>query len=203
MDEKNVTGTIPENVSGKVINAESSKELLDKNSAESLYAIAKQRLLDVNNWNSIASELLASFQLTDLNGDPLDGPVSKGNYLKIDIPGPGSVSGDGFDWVFVEEVETYESADLQSFAIRVRPAANPASDEKEIAHFYTSDSTSTFTVTREMQKVTAAVYDRNIKVNSESGQPADLVRNALVGTIGRMVFSKVQWKVLTDALIED
>ena len=203
MDEKNVTGTIPENVSGKVINAESSKELLDKNSAESLYAIAKQRLLDVNNWNNIASELLASFQLTDLNGDPLDGPVSKGNYLKIDIPGPGSVSGDGFDWVFVEEVETYESADLQSFAVRVRPAANPASDEKEIAHFYTSDSTSTFTVTREMQKVTAAVYDRNIKVNSESGQPADLVRNALVGTIGRMVFSKVQWKVLTDALIED
>ncbi|MCE6987949.1 hypothetical protein [Dyadobacter sp. CY323] len=203
MAEKNVTGAVPENVDGKVINAESDRKLSDIKSAEALYALAKQRLLNVNNWNNLASNLLASFQLTDQNGAPVTGQVLKGNYFKIDIPGPGSVAGEGFDWVLVEEVETFESTDLQSIAIRVRPSANPTSDKQDIAHFYTDDSTSTFTVTREMQKVTAGVYDRNIKVNTDSGQSVDLVRNALVGSVGRLVFSKVQWKVLTDALVGD
>jgi hypothetical protein len=203
MNEKNATGIVPEHVRGKVINAESRKELIDSPSAETLFLTAKQRLLDVNNWNKIASKLLANFQLTDMHGTPIEGMATKGNYFKIDIPGPGSASGDGFDWVVVERVEIYESADLQSIAIRVRPSANPASEKNDIAHFYTNDSTSTFTVTREAKKITAAVYDRNIRVNTESGQPVDLLRNALVGTVGRMVFSKVQWQALTDSLIED
>jgi len=202
MNEKNFTKTVPENVDGKVIDAESFRNLPDAGTAKVVYETARKRLLDVNKWNDISSGLLADFQLSDQSGAAVSGPVRQGFYFRIDIPGPGSDAGDGYDWVFVERIEEYETEDVQSIAVRVRPVANPLGDSLQTAHFYTSEATSTFTVTREKLSVTAAVYDRNIKVNHDSGQLLDRARNMLVGSVGRMAFSKVQWEDLAGALLK-
>ena len=56
---------IPENQSGLETNTESSVTLNSIEEAKSFYEIAKQRLLDVNNWHAVAGALTADFQLTD------------------------------------------------------------------------------------------------------------------------------------------
>jgi hypothetical protein len=202
MEEKNYTNVIPGQQEGEVVNAESSVETENIHTAKKLFETAKLRLLDVNNWQKQAGEALAAFQLTDSSGNEVAGSVKEGYYFKIDIPGPGSKAGEGFDWVIVEKTEEYNSGDVESIGIRVRPASNPTSENNETAHFYSSESTSTFTVTREGNKVTAAVYDRNTKANSESEGIIDKIRDVLVGTVGIATFSKIQWKSLTTGLID-
>jgi hypothetical protein len=201
MEEKNYTGTIPGQRDGKLINAESVAELTDIQSARRLFATAKQKLLDVNGWQKLAGEALAGFQLTDEAGNEVSGLVKTGYHFRIDIPGPGTVGGDGFDWVKVEAVEDYASGETESTGIRVRPAANPTSSEESTAHFYSDQSTSTFIVTREGDKVIASVSDRNIKPNTDAEGVIDQVRNSVVGTAGMYSFSKIQWKSLTDGLL--
>ena len=201
-DEKNYTGIIPGHEEGAIITAESQVETENTELAQALFNTAKERLLDVNNWEHVAGELLARFQLTDAAGQEVAGPVREGYRFKLDIPGPGTQAGEGYDWVEVEAVETFTTGDVESVAIRVRPAPNPHTPEEEIAHFYSDESTSTFTVTREKNQVTAAVYDRNIKANTDSERLGDRLRNTLAGAVGIGVFSKVQWKNLTDGLIQ-
>ncbi|GLU52099.1 hypothetical protein [Dyadobacter frigoris] len=202
MEEKNYSGTIPSQEDGSKINVESSIDLKNVELAKSLYETAKNRLFDVNNWQKLTGKFLANFQLTDQSGNPEDSPVRQGMYFQIDIPGPGSKAGEGYDWVKVEKIEVYNSPDIESVGIRVRPAPNPLSTNENIAHFYSGEATSTFTVTREMTKITAAVYDRNTKPNQDTDQLSDQLRNAIIGISGIISFSRIQWKTLTDALIK-
>lgn len=202
MEEKNYSGIIPAQEEGSKINVDSSIDIKNIELAKSLFQTAKRRLLDVNNWQELTGKLLANFQLTDESGNPTSSLIQEGMYFKINIPGPGSKAGDGFDWVKVEKIEVYNAPDIESIGIRVRPAPNPLSANKDIAHFYSQEATSTFTVTRETTKVTAAVYDRNTKTNKDSDQLSDQLRNAIVGIGGIISFSRIQWKSLTDALIK-
>ncbi len=88
------------------------------------------------------------------------------------------------------------------FGLRVRPAQNPQNQKEDIAHFYAPESTSSFTVAREGKKVTAAIYDRNTKENKGADSITDKIRDAVIGVAGKLGFSKIQWKSLTDGLIK-
>ena len=201
MGEKNHTGIIPENRTGEAIDSESAIELSDNEEAKAFFDIVKQRLLDVNSWHKIAGVLTANFQLADKEGKEVDRSIQKGDYFKINIPGPGSIAGEGYDWVKVEDLNTVSEAETESLGIRVRPASNPQNDSKEIAHFYSEDSTSNFTVTREGNKITAGIYDRNIKPNKDANS-VDKSRDALVGLGAIAGFSKFQWNKLAKGLLE-
>ena len=201
MDEKNYTKTIPEKFDGGNINAESVVQLHNLTAAKELFLLAKKRLMDVNNWKEISEQAIAEFRLTDAQGNEVSGPVQEGMFFRIDIPGPGTETGDGFDWVIVEKISEYLLEDIESFGIRVRPAPNPTNTDQEIAHFYSSQTTSTFTVTRENTKVTAAVYDRNTKANTDDQSFLDKIRNILTGVAGILAFSKIQWESLTSGLV--
>jgi hypothetical protein len=211
MGEKNLTGIVPEQESGKAIDAESSIELSSIEEAKAFFIVVITRLQDVNNWHKLAGNLSAKFQLVDGMGKEIERNVQKGDYLKIDIPGPGPKSGDGYDWVRIEEIENVSTGDTESFGLRVRPAKNPQDtdnkggayqdDQKDISHFYSPASTSSFTVTREKNKITAAIYDRNTVPNKQTESLTDKVRDALVGVTGMLSFSKIQWKALTDGLV--
>ncbi len=126
MKEKNYTGIIPEQQTGTPIDFSSSVELENVMKAQAFYEQVKERLKDVSNWNEYASALSANFQLMDENGHEVERKAVKGDYFKINIPGPGPVSGDGYDWVQIEDVQETGSEDVNSFGFRVRPAKNPA-----------------------------------------------------------------------------
>ncbi len=202
MKQKDFTGIVPAQSTGEEIETHASVDLNDEIEAKVFYEVAKVRLLSVNNWHLIAGIVSAHFQLTSSNNEKLDRNVEIGDYLRIDIPGPGSAEGDGYDWAYVEEKKEVGEDNMQSTAFRVRPSKNPVGEKDEIAHFYTNDATSTFIVTREGTKVTALIIDRNLKPNPESESIVDKIRHVAVGLGAIGVFSKIQWKNLAEGLIK-
>lgn len=194
--------TIPEHQEGNDVNVQDSVQLSDEAEAKRFYAIVKERLLNVNGWKDLAGSLGADFHLTNDAGQVIDGPPHKGNYFKIDIPGPGILSGKGYDWVRIEEVQDESKSDVEFVAIRVRPAASPLNDEKDVAHFYSDEATSNFIVRREGTKVIVGVYGRNEKPNTNAETIVDKIRNVFVGTGAVAGFSKLQWKALVNGLLE-
>jgi len=202
MKNKQKSDIVPLQQTGKAIDTKSSFELQDENDAIAFFPEVKKRLENVNHWKDVAGALSATFQLVDENGVDTQRPPRKGDYFKIDIPGPGSQSGEGYDWVRVEEIEDSTSSDSERFGFRVRPAQNPLGSQRDIAHFYSDESTSSFIVERTNNKITASVYDRNTKPNTEADSTTDKIRDAVVGVAGVVSFSKIQWKSLTDGLIK-
>lgn len=202
MEENNYTGLIPPNESGKEITASASIELPDTIEAHAMYAIARERLLNVNNWHEIAGTLSADFTVTDEQGNEVERKVRKGDHFRVNIPGPGNKAGEGYDWVQVEDLKEVLDGDVESTGLIVRPASNPQNEKEETAHFYAEQSTSSFIVTREGNRVIAGIYDRNIEPNTDSTSAADKVRNTTIGLGAKYGFSKLQWQSLADALIK-
>jgi|SRR5688500_10701963 len=202
MSEKDSADIVPEQQSGIETNTETSVELASSEEAKFFYEKVKQRLLHVNEWRDLAGSLSANFQLTDEDGKEVDRPAQKGDHFKIDIPGPGPATGDGYDWVQVEAIEETETDDQQSIAIRVRPATNPNNERKDVAHFFSDEATSCFMVKRENKKITAAVYGRNEKPNIDTETAGDKARNAAIATGAITGFAKLQWKSLVNGLVE-
>ena len=194
---------IPENEGGIQTNTESSRKLTSDQEARSFFELAKQRLLDVNDWHGIAGKLTANFQLTDENGNEVNRLVRKGDHFKIDIPGPGPVTGDGYDWVRVEDVEEKQGSDIQSIAVRVRPATNPNNKREDVAHFFSDEATSCFMIKREGATITAGVYGRNKKPNTGAETLVDKARNTAIATGAITGFAKLQWKSLVNGLVKE
>lgn len=201
MEEKNQSGVIPEQHTGKVIDTVETIDLGDPAVAKAFFSTVKERLLNVNNWEQVAGIASANFQLVNAQGEEVSRPVQKGDFFKIDIPGPGPVAGDGYDWVQVEEVNEMNEGDTESVGIRVRPTQSPLNESKDVAHFYSPESTSSFTVTREGTKITAGIYDRNTKPNQSAETLVDKIRDVAVGSGAVSAFSKIQWTNLAKGLL--
>ncbi len=202
MNENHHSQGIPAQESGAAINAENSREFKDLNGACEFYKIVKNRVLDVNNWQKLAGKVLASFQLTNDRGERLNRPARQGDYLKIDIPGPGPKAGDGYDWVQIEELKEQNEGETESISIMVRPARDPSNSSDDVSHFFSKESTSTFKAIREGTKISASIHDRNAKPNTDVNSIADKARNAAVGAGAISVFAKIQWKSLVDGLLK-
>jgi hypothetical protein len=194
---------IPTQRSGAESNTEETITLSGKEQAKQFYETAKQRLLDVNNWEVLCGAGSANFQLTDMAGNDVQRTVQPDDHFKIDIPGPGSLTGEGYDWVKIENVEEQPlKNDEAAVIIRVRPATNPKGGGNDVAHFFSDDATSNFVVKLSGNTVTAAVYGRNELPNTKAENPVDKARNTMVALSAVAGVSKLQWKSLVKGLIK-
>ena len=203
MNTQDFAGVVPAQYTGKEIKAEASLTFQDDAAASAFYEVAKSRLLHVNSWDQIAGMMSAVFQLVDAKGNVVTRPVQQGDYFKIDIPGPGSKAGDGYDWVKVELLNEMYNGSIQSIGLRVRPTQNPFNENTGIAHFYAEEATSSFFVAREGLKVSAVIIDRNIKPNKDTDLLTDKIRDVVVGISAMSAFSKVQWQKFADGLVAE
>jgi hypothetical protein len=195
--------TIPEqHTGGKTDNWFSIIADTDKG-AVGLFKTAVERLLDVNNWSRLCGISSASFRLTDEKGTEVDRPIKAGDHFRIDIPGPGTVTGKGYDWVQIEKIEPHLNpcAEWEAIAIIVRSAPNPLNEDEHTAHFFSEEATSTFLVKRDKKRVTAEVHGRNEKPNTATGNTLDNLRNTVVGTAALTGFSDIQWKQLVKGIL--
>lgn len=192
---------IPKQEEGSEMDVFEKTEFKEEMAAKEFYGIARQRLLDVFNWDKICGFASATFTLTDASGKEVKRAAMEGDHFKINIPGPGSTVGDGFDWVVVELIKEEQSAAGQSIRMRARPTSNPLHPNPETAHFFKDKATSTFTVYRTGLEVHAEVHGRNEVPNSESAVLINNVRNVLVGWSAKIGFSYPQWKSLVTALV--
>ncbi|WP_316803271.1 hypothetical protein [Pedobacter nototheniae] len=171
--------------------------------AAEFYEVAKNRLLCVMDWHKISTIKASVFCLTDLNGKEVNRPAWVGDFIKIDIPGPGSTAGEGFDWVKVEHIEekVLNELDQHILLMRVRPSAMPGANENDAAHFFKHNATSTFIVSRKGNELSAEVHGRNEMANVDTPKLLDKARNVIVASGSFLGISILQWKVLVKGIL--
>jgi len=187
---------IPQQHVGSETNAEEMIELPSEQEAIDFFQIVKERFLNVNQWYKIAELPMSAFKLTNYLGQEVNRPVIEGDYFRIDIPGPGTQTGEGYDWVKVEELSEEKSENKELVTLKARPAANPQNEEKSTAHFYTDEAVSTFQVKRIGRKIFAEEHGRNEVANTETKHGLDNIRNTIVGWAAKIGVSYPQWKSL-------
>jgi hypothetical protein len=155
--------------------------------ARYIFERASERLLDVNQWTDLCGSLAAGFQLTDETGKDLQGHAAVNDFIRIDIPGPGSRDGRGYDWVKIEKVEQPVGTSTDGlFLIQVRPSPAPPIRAGAVpAHFPEESATNTFILERSGKRVIMTVFGRN----------------KLVGSAGAIGLSRGQWKALVQGLL--
>jgi hypothetical protein len=173
--------------------------------AHELFTLAKSRLKDVSNWQQFCGPGSSKFTITDTQGNDVYKIAEKGDHFYINLPSPGSIAGDGLDWVRIELIDDAEDAHAESefIAITVRPVANPRHPEKATAHFFKHTATSTFIVERYLNHVSAAVHGRNESPNNTDTNLYDTIRNTIVALTARHGLSGPQWKALVKGLLND
>ncbi len=193
---------IPQQHTGVQSNTEAAQNFATEKEAIAFFGVAKDRLLQVGHWQEWAGTGSARFWLTDAAGNEVNRTPLAGDHFKIDIPGPGTRTGDGYDWVRVEEVEEAQDAESDCILIRVRPATNPQNDKTDVAHFFSEEATSNFLVKRTGTTVSAAVLGRNEQPNIAADAAVDKLRNTAVATGAVTAFAKLQWKALVNGLVK-
>jgi hypothetical protein len=194
---------LPPQESGSESNTEHKAQLRNEAEARALFEQAKQRLLNVNEWEKYAGRGSASFQLTDATGKEVQRPAQQHDHFKIDIPGPGTVTGDGYDWAQIEYMEESRERNADYLLMRVRPATNPNGGGNDVAHFFNDAATSNFMVRREGNTITAAVYGRNELPNMNAEKGIDKARNTMVALSAMAGVSQIQWKSLVKGLLAE
>ena len=192
---------VPENEKGMQSDTESEKKFTTEEEAKEFYLVAKSRLLQPNKWHEYAGKATADFQLTNEKGEPEQKEIREGFHFRIDIPGPGSTTGEGYDWVKIEKIKEVENGDEKIVSIQVRPATNPLNEKKDVAHFFSEEATSSFMITLKGKKVKAGIYGRNEKPNTGADSLPDKARNAAIATGAMGGLAKLQWKSLVNGLL--
>ncbi len=195
---------IPEQINGKATYAKDCLILSTIPEANELFVTAFTRMLNVNRWHEYSGLASARFFITDADGNECNRTIQKGDYIKIDIPGPGPRSGDGYDWVHVDALETdiNSSATTEFCGMMVRAAENPLADKSETAHFFTSDASSTLIVEKTNCTVTSYYYGRNEELNLDTNTLVDKIRNTIIGSLGLAGVSELQWKRLINSFLQ-
>lgn len=196
---------IPENIKGKQTDLTTSVSFDTKEEAIKAFATARNRIRNPRLWQDLCGGLASSFALTTTSGVEVQRSVKVNDHFRIDIPGPGPIAGDGYDWVCVEDIEdrNSEEGDEELFAVKVRPCNNPAKPTDETAHFFLDSATSSFMVQRNGNTVTASYHGRNEVPNVKMDNPADSIRNTLVAAGAIAGLSEAQWYTLIKGFLAE
>ena len=143
--------------------------------------------------------------LVDEQGFILHRLIEQGDYLRIDIPGPGPTAGGGSDWVTVERIEDHSelAANVESFGLNLRPSAVPGNATGTVAHFFRQEATSTFIAERLDREVRISYYGRNELPNKETGSLIDNIRNSIVALGAAAALSELQWSALCKGILSE
>lgn len=193
---------IPDQKIGQKLDLSANAFFNSKTEAVTFYEVAKNRLLNVNQWDEVCLSPSAMFKLMNDKGQEIAGLVKEGDYIRINIPGPGTSVGDGYDWVKVESLIEREFAEYEVISLTVRPAHHPLKPFGGVAHFFTNQASSTFQIKRNGTVVFAEIHGRNELVNNKTSKIFDNIRNTLVGLAAKLGMSYPQWKFLAEGLVK-
>ena len=202
MNAKQIPGVPPQN-SGAYHDTESLKNIVDPGLVVQKFEILKERFFSVNNWKDYCGKDSADFKLFDSAGSYKDRIPEEGDFIRIDIPGPGDIKAKGYDWVEIVLIDDdYSGDELERYLICCRPSKIPGSNGDHISHFYSQESSSTFVISRGQNFIKTAVYGRNEIPNYKKTGFLGRIRNFLISMGGYTQFTKIQWKSYTNGLLD-
>jgi len=196
---------IPNQVKGKENNIQHEKILSSRKEAATLFDLAYRRITNPLNWHKLSGITVARFLEPadpNINQQPV---LREGNYLRIEIPGPGPKTGDGFDWVKIDKIisEKNPEATTEIFGMTFRASSNPENNAVATAHFFQSLATSTFIIQRNENKVISSYHGRNEVPNLHTGSTLGNIRNAFVAVGAAAGLSETVWSILVKSFLKD
>ncbi len=198
------SGIIPVNENGKENDLEHSESFTSREEAAKCFVRAYKRMFNPKVWHKLAGFMSPELALVSPDGATQRDLAEIGDYYRINLPGPGTRAGDGYDWVKVEAIEDHHdaAAEYEWMGIRLRPTANPQTDNDETAHFFRDTATSSFVIVRECNTVTASYHGRNELPNTDTSSTVDNMRNAVVTSGAIAGFSELQWSKLIKEFLQ-
>ncbi len=199
------TPVIPEQFTGKKNDLYFEKSFSKSIDILSVFTRACNRLLTPNTWHLLTGTTTTSFTIFDHFGNTPDRLLQAGDYIRIDIPGPGSKKGDGYDWVQVKIIDDHRqlSSTSAELGIQMSVCPNPFHSSPYAAHFFSSPASSSLIVSMKDAMVYTSYHGRNETINNDTDSVADNIRNTLVGIGAFMGLSEMQWKALLEGLLKD
>jgi hypothetical protein len=196
---------IPEKIKGKNNDLEFSVDEDSVEAAKDTFARARFRLLNPQLWQDLCGPMASSFDIVDKDGKLCNRPARAGDYIRINIPGPGPSSGNGYDWVTIVQINESgdDNPEEESIRMTVRPSSSPHTDSEEPAHFFKSSASSTFFISRHGTKLTSCYQGRNEELNKKTDNIKDNIRNTLIGLGAMAGLSEAQWSVLIKAFLKE
>nr|WP_315034013.1 hypothetical protein [uncultured Chryseobacterium sp.] len=203
MKPKEIFG-VPIQKKGSYHDTESKRKYVHSEPTEKAFSILRERLLSINNWKSYCGDEFADFKLFESEGKMVNRFPLIGDYIRIDIPGPGTLEDKGFDWVQIVDLSEgqTDSVWLDFVMLTCRPSKNPKDKKSEhIIHFYSDEASSTFGVFKGRDFIQAGIYGRNETPNMDA-KFLDKARNLLIAAGGMVGVSKIEWKTLANGLLD-
>jgi len=193
---------VPAQKKGASFDVRAEVQMKDREEAVYHYSNCREKLLHISLWGVYLGETPETFILTDPAGNEQHRAAQMGDCVKIHLPGPRSLHGDGADWVRVEQITEDRNKMLDEIltAITLRPCANPCLKSGETAHFFDERSTNTLIVCRHKTVVTSSIHGRNELMNTETDW-LEYLRNLAVALPAKAGLSNPHWKKLAKALI--
>ncbi len=203
--QEDILALVPENTTGKQISLEQERTDNTADIANNTFKRAAKRLLNFDIWNELCGVASASFKIFGNDGKPVNRLATVNDFIRINIPGPGTVSGGGYDWVIIEKLVDGSSPDAQTehFLLQVRPCSPPFGTTEPVSHFLTERSTSTFILSRKDMTTTAYYFGRNEEMNNEIPNVLDKIRNTAVAFGSFSGIAKAQWGSLLKGVLAD
>lgn len=156
-------GISPEQYEGTSVQARSSREFSDFDTAEMTYLKARKRFLNVNRWHRYMENASIAFRLTDQEGNDWDAQAEKKLLIRADSQEWEISTDSRCDWVEIEELEEGSTDELEYVVFRVKPCENPGDPHAGSAHFFFSAMTGTLLLHRKSLTVACTVYARNLQ----------------------------------------
>ncbi len=196
---------VPQNIEGKHTDLKFSTDLKTADEAIRCFQRASKRMLNPSIWHDLCGPLSAKFKLVTEKGMDPHRLAEINDYFRIDIPGPGTKAGSGYDWVKVEAIEdhSFAGAEQESAGLRVRPCRQPGKGQEAVAHFFQNKATSTFIIHRKGNVVSACYHGRNELANTQTDSTTDNIRNAIISSGALSGLSEAQWLSLLKAFLQD
>ncbi|TDQ80014.1 hypothetical protein [Sphingobacterium yanglingense] len=191
---------IPQQITGKSLDCFETIDTASTVDAQQLFDKIKTKILQVNNWHQITGKASAEFAVMDEHGLDLKRSVQKGDYIRIDIPGPGLPSANGYDWVQVEAIREEFKEGTRRFSLTLRPSPDPSGDNTDTAHFFKQISSSSILLEQKENHLALHYAGRNEVVNTSNSAILDNLRNFMVGLGAKMGASFPQWRALIEGL---
>jgi len=203
MEAKKCPG-IPPQIKGAFHDTESQKNFNVPELAVQKYIELKKRFLDINHWKDYCGKGSTGFKLYNGLGGALERLPQVGDFVRINIPGPGDNRAGGFDWVQIVELNAQfiHGDEIESQLMICRPSRMPGDSSGRISHFYSQEATSSFRIARGRDFIRVEIYGRNETPNYSGRGFINKIRNFIITIGGFARLSKIQWKCIADGLLD-
>ena len=192
---------IPKQLKGFKKHFEAVRKFVGSEDAQLCYDHAIARLLNINNWHELTMLEKGDVQIMSKHLKPQRRKAKPDDFVRFGIPAPDNADGDGCDWVQVKNILFSSGKRKEQCLLTLQPCRMPGGEST--AHFFDSDSSSNFLITRDGRIVTAEYYGRNELPNTDAGGLKAKVRNVVVAAGAILGFSNTMWEPMMPALIMD